>query len=67
MVEPTLIFNYSELLYITLLKHVLPDSPIMSSNLSLIKFNVSATGDSSNVKPKFNLPSDVTENLLFSF
>lgn len=67
MVDLTLIFDYSERPYVTLLKHILPDRPIINSNLSVTKFNVSVTSDSSNIKPKFDFPSDDTENFLFSF
>ena len=67
MVDLILLFDYLELLYVTLFKHILPDRTIMNRNLSLRKVNVSTMSDSNNIKPKFNLPSDVTENLLFSF
>jgi hypothetical protein len=36
----------------------------MNSNLSLIKFNVSATSGSSNIKPIFNLLPHAVENFL---
>jgi hypothetical protein len=38
----------------------------MNSNLSLIKFNVSAKSVSSNIKPIFSLLPHVLENLLIS-
>jgi hypothetical protein len=38
----------------------------MKSNLSLTKFNVSATSGSSNIKPIFNFLPHVVENFLVS-